>query len=107
MLRTADWCSPGRGALTESSKLWGMGREANIYRRLKHDLNISGVTRVATHEASTSNYLVVIQMDKPERADVWRALEVAGESINNGKLCITVDLTLIHSMPMQSSGRWG
>ncbi len=79
---------------SESSKLRQVGREANIYRRLKHDLNISSVTRVAVHEASTSNYLVVIQMDQPERADVWRALEVAGESINNGKLCIAVDVDI-------------
>jgi 4-hydroxy-3-polyprenylbenzoate decarboxylase len=30
-------------------------------------------------------------MDKPERADVWKALETAGASMTNGKICIAVD----------------
>jgi 4-hydroxy-3-polyprenylbenzoate decarboxylase len=73
---------------SESSKLRQIGREANIYKKLRHDLNISSVTRVAIHEASTSNYLVVIQMDKPNCSDVWRALETAGANMTNGKICI-------------------
>lgn len=76
---------------SESSKLRQIGREANIYKKLKHDLNISSVIRVANHETASSNYLVVIQMDKPERSDVWRALETAGENMTNGKICIAVD----------------
>jgi len=76
---------------SESSKLRQIGREANIFKKLKSDLNIASVTRVAIHEAATSNYLVVVQMDKPERADVWKALETAGASMTNGKICIAVD----------------
>lgn len=76
---------------SESSKLRQIGREANIYKKLKHDLNISSVIRVANHETASSNYLVVIQMDKPERSDVWRALETAGANMTNGKICIAVD----------------
>ena len=76
---------------SESSKLRQIGREANIYKKLRHDLDISSVKRVAIHEAASSNYLVVIQMEKPERSDVWRALETAGANMTNGKLCIAVD----------------
>ena len=76
---------------SESSKLRGIGREANIFKKLKYDLDISSVQRVAIHEAASSNYLVVIQMEQPEPSDVWRALETAGANMTNGKICIAVD----------------
>ncbi len=76
---------------SESSKLRQIGREANIYKKLKHDLDIASVKRVAIHESATSNYLVVIQMEKPDRPDVWKALETAGANMTNGKMCIAVD----------------
>lgn len=76
---------------SESSKLRQIGREANIYKKLKHDLDIASVRRVAIHESATSNYLVVIQMEKPDRPDVWKALETAGANMTNGKMCIAVD----------------
>jgi UbiD family decarboxylase len=76
---------------SESSKLRQIGREANIYKKLKHDLELASVKRVAIHESATSNYLVVIQMEKPERPDVWKALETAGANMTNGKLCVAVD----------------
>jgi UbiD family decarboxylase len=76
---------------SESSKLRQIGREANIYKKLRHDLNILSVSRVAIHEAAASNYLVVIQMNKPDHTDVWRALETAGANMTNGKICVAVD----------------
>ncbi len=76
---------------SESSKLRQIGREANIYKKLRHDLDISSVRRVAVHEPGTSNFLVVIQMEKPDRSDVWKALETAGANMTNGKICIAVD----------------
>jgi 4-hydroxy-3-polyprenylbenzoate decarboxylase len=76
---------------SESSKLRQIGREANIYRTLKHDLNISGIKSVAVHEETSSNGLVVIQMEKPVRSQIWPALEKAASQMTNGKVCVAVD----------------
>jgi len=76
---------------SESSKLRRIGREANIYKKLKGDLQITSIRKVAIHESATSNYLVVLQMEKPKREEVWQALETAGAAMTNGKICIAVD----------------
>jgi UbiD family decarboxylase len=76
---------------SESSKLRQIGREANIFKIVKHDLKIASVKAVAIHESTGSSGLTVIQMDNPERHHIWQALETAAVNINNGKICVAVD----------------
>jgi 4-hydroxy-3-polyprenylbenzoate decarboxylase len=76
---------------SESSKIRQHGNEAVVYKHLRHDLNLPHVLSVAFHEGAGSNVYAVIQMQKPDQAEVWRALEAAGERFVPTKVIIAVD----------------
>jgi len=76
---------------SESSKLRQIGREAAIFKALRHDLKIASIRTVAVHELSGSMGYTVIQMDHPQRSDVWLALEKASPFLTNGKVLVAVD----------------
>ncbi|MFC2013676.1 UbiD family decarboxylase [Chloroflexota bacterium] len=71
---------------SESTIVTQIGFQAAIYNLLRHELNISSVKVVAIHAR-----LLVVQMEKPERSEVMRALEMAAQHNPEVKICVAVD----------------
>jgi len=61
--------------------------QAAIHKLLRYDLNISSVKAVALHGLR----LLVVQMEKPERSEVMKALEIVAQNFPEIKICIAVD----------------
>ncbi len=65
-------------------------RELFLYKLLRHDSNISSVKAVAIQQYR----LLVVQMDKPERSEVMRALEIATQANPNTKIAAPLSATM-------------
>lgn len=77
---------------SESSTIRGIGREAVLYKHLKHNCNVPGILDVACHDYCGSNNYVVIQMDKIHNSHAWQALNSAvGYDAGLGKIIVAVD----------------
>jgi 4-hydroxy-3-polyprenylbenzoate decarboxylase len=75
----------------ESSKIRQHANESVIYKHLRYDLNMTQVLAVAFHDTLGSRHFFVIQFKKTESAEVWRALEAAGDRFPAGKVIVAVD----------------
>lgn len=77
---------------SESSTIRGIGREAVLYKHLKHNCNTPGILDVACHDYCGTNNYVVIQMDKIHNSHAWQALNsAAGYDPGLGKMIVAVD----------------
>jgi UbiD family decarboxylases len=77
---------------SESSVMRAVFVEAQLYKLLKKDMGITGITDVAVHDTAGSNNLCVIQIDKKGPAQVWQALHaVSAFTPTFGKIVIAVD----------------
>ncbi|MFC1861162.1 UbiD family decarboxylase [Chloroflexota bacterium] len=75
---------------SENTKIVEIAREAAIYKVL-NDINIQGIKAVAVLESAGACAYVVIQMEKPQRGEVMRALETASHTLTLNKVCVAVD----------------
>lgn len=78
---------------SESSIIKRLGYEPMFYDYLRKTLGIKSVKRVVMHEPLTNlRKLIIIQMDKPNVTEVWRALHAAATFHHGvGKIVIAVD----------------
>ena len=78
---------------SESGKIRGLGREALIYRHLHNECGISDVLRVGVLDVLVDpGQYIVIQMNKKDMFEPWRALHAA-QSFREamGKIIVAVD----------------
>ncbi|MFC2069142.1 UbiD family decarboxylase [Chloroflexota bacterium] len=61
--------------------------ESGLYKLLRHDSNIPSVEKVVIQQSR----MLVIQMTKPERGEVMRALEIATQASPTIKISVAVD----------------
>ncbi|MDP2643724.1 MAG: UbiD family decarboxylase [Desulfobacterales bacterium] len=79
-------------APSESSKIKQIAWQNNLYKYLKHDLNLPEVLQVAFHEeASLVGNMAVIQVGKMERPEIWQMLDAVSRHRAVGKMVIVVD----------------
>jgi 4-hydroxy-3-polyprenylbenzoate decarboxylase len=78
-------------APSESSKIKQVAWENNLYKYLKHDLNMPEVIRVAFHEETSLVNMAVIQVDKMETPRIWQILESAARYGSVVKIVMVVD----------------
>lgn len=77
---------------SESSTIRQVACANVIPKRLKNDLGMSFVREVAVHFTNGSDRYVVLQLDKCEPEDVWRALEAMPENFPAfSKIVVAVD----------------
>jgi 4-hydroxy-3-polyprenylbenzoate decarboxylase len=78
---------------SESSIIKRLGYEPMFYNYLHNTLSIRSVKRVVMHEPLTNlRKLIIIQMDRPNVTEVWRALHSAATFHHGvGKIIIAVD----------------
>jgi len=77
---------------SESSTIRQVACANVIPKKLKHDLGMSFVQEVAVHFTNGSDRFVVLQLDKCEPEDVWRALEAMPKNFPAfSKIVVAVD----------------
>lgn len=77
---------------SESSTIRQIACANVIPRRIKQDLGMSFVRQVGVHFTNGSDRYVVLQLDKCDREDVWRALEAMPEQFPAfSKIVVAVD----------------
>ncbi len=76
---------------SESSKIRQHANEGAVYKYLRHDLNLSHVLAVAFHESAGSEAFAVLQMQKADQNEVWRALEAVAGRFPAAKTIMAVD----------------
>ncbi|MBW2000666.1 MAG: UbiD family decarboxylase, partial [Deltaproteobacteria bacterium] len=81
---------------SESSVVKKIGYEPMFLNHLKNTCRIKAVSRVVLHEPLTNlRKLIIIQMDKPREAEVWRALFSASTFHQGvGKILVAVDMDI-------------
>ena len=76
----------------ESSIIKGLAWENNVFKYLRHDLNMTHVIKVANHASNLSQRMLVVQMKKAAPEEVVRTLEAAADYLPaQGKILIAVD----------------
>lgn len=90
----ASWIS--QVTPSESSVVKKLGYEPMFLNHLKNTCRIKNVHRVVLHEPLTNlRKFIIIQMDKPSEAEVWRALFSASSFHQGvGKLVVAVDMDI-------------
>ncbi len=76
---------------SESSKIRQIGTEHAMYKRLRHDLNLTSVQAVAAPEGSCAIGTLVIQFKNPTQEQIWQALETLGKSNTFTKVVVAVN----------------
>ncbi len=77
---------------SESSTIRGMGMDAAYYKFLKYDLSLPNLVDVFFHRESGAWQFCVISLRKPERTQVWKALNGAvALDPRHAKIIIVVD----------------
>ncbi|HYF93997.1 MAG TPA: UbiD family decarboxylase [Symbiobacteriaceae bacterium] len=77
---------------SESSKVRGIANEAVYYDLLVNHANIPSVTDVAFPEEAAAQHMVVIQMDKRNKAEPWQAMHACNAlDPTYGKIAVVVD----------------
>ena len=81
---------------SESSVVKKIGYEPMFLNHLKNTCRIKSVNRVVLHEPLTNlRKVLIIQMDQPSEADVWRALYSAASFHQGvGKILVAVDMDI-------------
>jgi 4-hydroxy-3-polyprenylbenzoate decarboxylase len=75
---------------SESSIIKKLGADGTIYKKLRYDLGMDFVKKVALEETSDTS-MVVIQVGRTSQENVWRALEATAKYHEFSKLIIAVD----------------
>jgi len=78
---------------SESSVIKKMGYDIMFLKHLRDDLSIKSVKRVVMHEPLTNlRKFIIVQMSKPSKTEVWRALHAAATFHHGvGKIVVAVD----------------
>ncbi|MCL5959069.1 MAG: UbiD family decarboxylase [Chloroflexi bacterium] len=78
---------------SESSVIKKMGYDIMFTKHLRDDLSIKSVKRVVMHEPLTNlRKFLIVQMSKPSKTEVWRALHAAATFHHGvGKIVVAVD----------------